>query len=45
MRPVKLEIEGVKSFTDKVSIDFEKLLRSEERRVGNECRSRWSTYH
>lgn len=26
MRPVKLEIEGVKSFTDKVSIDFEKLL-------------------
>lgn len=26
MRPVKLEIEGIKSFTDKVSIDFEKLL-------------------
>jgi len=23
----------------------EKLARSEERRVGKECRSRWSTYH
>ena len=23
----------------------EKLLRSEERRVGKECRSRWSPYH
>ena len=25
--------------------DFFKLLRSEERRVGKECRSRWSPYH
>ena len=24
---------------------FERLLRSEERRVGKECRSRWSPYH
>src|SRR2546430_15300243 len=24
---------------------LEKLLRSEERRVGKECRSRWSPYH
>ena len=24
---------------------FEQLLRSEERRVGKECRSRWSPYH
>ena len=24
---------------------FEKQLRSEERRVGKECRSRWSPYH
>ena len=23
----------------------EKFLRSEERRVGKECRSRWSPYH
>ena len=24
---------------------FSKILRSEERRVGKECRSRWSPYH
>ena len=24
---------------------IERLLRSEERRVGKECRSRWSPYH
>ena len=24
---------------------IQKLLRSEERRVGKECRSRWSPYH
>ena len=24
---------------------YEKLRRSEERRVGKECRSRWSPYH
>src|SRR2546422_9092897 len=26
-------------------LDFERLPRSEERRVGKECRSRWSPYH
>ena len=26
-------------------IDYEKITRSEERRVGKECRSRWSPYH
>ena len=25
--------------------ELEMLLRSEERRVGKECRSRWSPYH
>ena len=25
--------------------DYNVLLRSEERRVGKECRSRWSPYH
>ena len=25
--------------------DFGNMLRSEERRVGKECRSRWSPYH
>ena len=28
-----------------VSFALQKLLRSEERRVGKECRSRWSPYH
>ena len=27
------------------SFDTELLVRSEERRVGKECRSRWSPYH
>ena len=26
-------------------IDNQTVLRSEERRVGKECRSRWSPYH
>ena len=26
-------------------VTFNRLLRSEERRVGKECRSRWSPYH
>ena len=25
--------------------DFYEMFRSEERRVGKECRSRWSPYH
>ena len=28
-----------------IDIDMYKQLRSEERRVGKECRSRWSPYH
>ena len=32
----------VDAFTDKV---FKGNPRSEERRVGKECRSRWSPYH
>ena len=30
------------SLLDRVSVDY---YRSEERRVGKECRSRWSPYH
>src|SRR2546425_3684733 len=30
---------------DTVGSAFNTLLRSEERRVGKECRSRWSPYH
>ena len=28
-----------------LAADFGYLMRSEERRVGKECRSRWSPYH
>ena len=28
-----------------IHLSVNKLLRSEERRVGKECRSRWSPYH
>ena len=30
---------------DSTNAEFLKSLRSEERRVGKECRSRWSPYH
>ena len=30
---------------DFILIDEDKISRSEERRVGKECRSRWSPYH
>src|SRR3712207_954775 len=30
---------------DRPEIHFDEPLRSEERRVGKECRSRWSPYH
>src|SRR3712207_6926611 len=43
---------AVKSFPDKISRFVENRndsaalgIRSEERRVGKECRSRWSPYH
>ena len=29
----------------KLMVDFHGTYRSEERRVGKECRSRWSPYH
>ena len=35
--------DGVDFFP--LSVDYEEKLRSEERRVGKECRSRWSPYH
>ena len=36
-----------KMFTDKTGIDTEvvRIPRSEERRAGKECRSRWTPYH
>ena len=34
-----------RNLTKKAKKRIEKYLRSEERRVGKECRSRWSPYH
>src|SRR3712207_9450064 len=31
--------------TERVTTQVEQIRRSEERRVGKECRSRWSPYH
>src|SRR3712207_8443102 len=38
---------SVKSKARDILVDFSKItmIRSEERRVGKECRSRWSPYH
>ena len=30
---------------EELQLTIDELLRSEERRVGKECRSRWSPYH
>ena len=36
---------GAASFDPQLIAPNEELTRSEERRVGKECRSRWSPYH
>ena len=38
-------IESVKTDIDDLEKEVGWFLRSEERRVGKECRSRWSPYH
>ena len=40
-----LNMEGFKSLEEGAQVEFEVVNRSEERRVGKECRSRWSPYH
>ena len=35
----------IKSMGEKCKISIRNIRRSEERRVGKECRSRWSPYH
>ena len=43
--PVKVEVKNLtKKFGDLLVLD-NISFRSEERRVGKECRSRWSPYH
>ena len=41
----RAEALGVKAVTDGAEIAAGAAPRSEERRVGKECRSRWSPYH
>src|SRR2546422_634939 len=46
--PVRCEDPSPVQFTssqDPESCENEEKVRSEERRVGKECRSRWSPYH
>src|SRR3712207_7154424 len=38
-------IHFILSFSDKAPTKYSVPSRSEERRVGKECRSRWSPYH
>ena len=43
---VRLEVEDMALDHTGIPLDFDfPTLRSEERRVGKECRSRWSPYH
>ena len=46
---VKVRQVGKKEWVDlyeyNVKVDMDTKSRSEERRVGKECRSRWSPYH
>src|SRR3989442_11448523 len=48
--PVRVICSDMRAFrlperVDLVICEFNPLNRSEERRVGKECRSRWSPYH
>ena len=37
--------EDLKTVKNRIVVDYLLPMRSEERRVGQECRSRWSPYH
>ena len=45
MKSHKKEIITVAILMAAAVVIFAGILRSEERRVGKECRSRWSPYH
>ena len=46
LKPTARFLEWLKSADENMpDLTIEQLLRSEERRVGKECRSRWSPYH
>ena len=39
------DVDRLEGLTPAIVVDQERRSRSEERRVGKECRSRWSPYH
>ena len=39
------DFDSIQKAVDSVSDNNNETIRSEERRVGKECRSRWSPYH
>ena len=41
----KMTLDDAQEIKDELEINFDNFWRSEERRVGKECRSRWSPYH
>ena len=43
--PTLNKVEELLKEYQMVPVFYEVLARSEERRVGKECRSRWSPYH
>src|SRR5256885_3478300 len=43
--PTSTEIKDAKIKDSDISFSVTREFRSEERRVGKECRSRWSPYH
>ena len=46
VNPKMDEVQGIKSYRDVKDLpEVDCAIRSEERRVGKECRSRWSPYH
>ena len=42
---ITITIQTIKQYKAVTITLNEKIARSEERRVGKECRSRWSPYH
>src|SRR5690554_1086583 len=45
LREVNFKNQKVEVSIEDVALDIGLINRSEERRVGKECRSRWSQYH
>ena len=42
---IKNNLDYMEVNEDSVIVSASQIIRSEERRVGKECRSRWSPYH